>query len=324
MTFIELPLQYEAFDKNSKDLEILKLTESCLSTAAQLAAEQRFRDAEERIIEAMRTAREFSNYEHNEFRTLLCSILFALAELHFEMKDYKQSEKDLETLFRLLAILTKEDAERYGKFNIMAMEFSTRIIRSRRKTLDLLAKQQITTGLLYDKVNAGVASATDKLVESLRKVAKLLTATNEYEKALKFYAEAIRYSKKRSGRVTVKEIEMTIEMAEVMNHVRRMRPRAKRLLEAVLPHAIASKEIKLEEDILALIEIIDNDLTQPSRWKSFLRTVSTTSKTHANKTISLLTKKINGNGDNDLHWAKEAKDEIDREVKKKTTKPKKK
>ena len=49
-----------------------------------------------------------------------------------------------------------------------------------------------------------------------------------------------------------------------------MRPRAKRLLEAVLPHAIALETIELEEDILALIQVIESQAENDSAWKSFM------------------------------------------------------
>ena len=63
---------------------------------------------------------------------------------------------------------------------------------------------------------------------------------------------------------------MSLDMAEIMMRVRAMRPRAKRLLEALLPHAIALGTIELEEDILALIEVIDADIEREPIWKSFL------------------------------------------------------
>ena len=140
--------------------------------------------------------------------------------------------------------------------------------------MDLLVKHQITAGALYDKVNSGVAAATDKLVDSLRNVGQLLASSGDYKAALKFYAEAIKFSKKRAGKVTRKEIKMTIEMAEIMMRMRQMRARAKRLLNAILPHAIALETIELEEEILALSEIIDADIEHEPKWKSFIHKIS--------------------------------------------------
>lgn len=270
MKFIEIPVDLKSIDPKSKDYEVADAVITCRKTAEEMVAENRYMDAMERIVEGLRALRGFSDYSSREFRSLLIALLFDLSEIHFELKDYKQSEKELETLFKVLEGLVKEDAERFGSYHVMAMELSTRILRSRKKTLDLLVKQQQNAGVLYDKVNSGVSAATDRLIESLRNVGELLAATGDYRAALKFYSEAIKLSKKRAGKVTRREIKMSIEMAKVMMRVSSMRPRAKRLLEAVLPHAIALETIELEEDILALIHVIESQAENDSAWKSFM------------------------------------------------------
>lgn len=258
------------FGKNSDERRILEDADACRKTAESLIAEERYIDALERTVEAMRTLREFPEFENTEFRAMFLALLFDLAEIHFALKDYKQSEKELEIIFKVLDSLIKDDAERFGPYHILAMELSTRILRSRKKTMELLVKHQIQSSALYEKVNSGVVAATDKLVESLRNVGQLLASTGDYKAALKFYAEAIKFSKKRTGRVTRKEVKMTIEMAEIMMRVKPMRQRAQRLLNAILPHAIALETIELEEEALALLEIINADeLTEP-KWKTFI------------------------------------------------------
>lgn len=274
MTQFEIPLKQNAFPKDSEDLKVLNDALSCRATAFVLAKEERYRDALERTIEALRILREFSDFENLEFRAAFASLLFDLSEIFYDLKDYKQSEHNLEILFRVLDKLVVEDRDRFGEFHILAMDLSTRILRSRKKTIDMLVKQQMTSAALYEKVNSGVVAATDKLVDSLRKEAQLQAATGEYKSALKFYAEAITFSKRRTGQVTRKEIKMTIEMAEIMIRIRSMRPRATQLLNAVLPHAIALETIELEEDILALLEIINLDIEREPKWKTMLQKFS--------------------------------------------------
>lgn len=283
MKFVEIDLDLKGIDPKSEDYRVADEVLTCRRTAGELAAENRYMDAMERIVEGLRTLRNFSDYTGHEFRLMLIALLFDLSELHFELKDYKQSEKELETLFKVLEGMVKEDGERFGKYHIMAMELSTRILRSRKKTLDLLVKQQQNAGALYDKVNSGVTAATDRLIESLRNVGELLASTGDYRAALKFYSEAIKLSKKRAGKVTRREVKMSIEMAKIMMRVSAMRPRAKRLLEAVLPHAIALETIELEEDILALIQIIDSDDENEPAWKTFMLKVQKEAKTRLSK-----------------------------------------
>lgn len=274
MSLFILDINLDKFDKNEADTEVLRSAIEARKTVREFINEERYLDALERIVSTMREMRSFSDFYNVEFKALFASMLYDLAEVHFLLKDYKQSEKELDTLFKVLENLLKEDAERFGPYHILAMELSTRILRSRKKTMDLLIKQRIAADALYDKVNSGVVAATDRLVESLRKVAELLAASGDYKTALKFFSEAIKFSKKRTGKVTRREVKMTIQMAETMIRARSMRHRARRLLQAVLPHAISLETVELEEQIIALIEIIDNDtINQEPRWKTFLHNI---------------------------------------------------
>lgn len=269
-TTIEIPLHLSSFKKNSEELEILRTVLSARETARELLEQNREIDALERIVSGMRALRDFPDYDNIEFRALLATLLSDIAEIHYRLKDYRQSEKELEMLFKVLDPLIRADRERFGKYHILAMELSTRILRSRKKTMEMLAKQKLAAEALFEKVNAGVTAATDRLVDALRNVGQLLASAGDYREAMKFYAEAIRISKKKSGRVNRKEIKLTIEMAEVMMRIKQMRPRARRLLSAVLPHAISLGTIELEEDILALVEMMDLEEDNEPRWKMFV------------------------------------------------------
>lgn len=275
---MDIPVILSGFQKNSEELEVLRTVLSARSTAHELLAENRDIDALERTVAAMRALRDFPDYDNMEFRALLANLLADLTEIHYRLKDYKQSGKELEMLFKVLHPLVHSDHERFGKYHILAMELSTRILRSRKKTMELLAKQKLVAEKLFDKVNSGVTTATDRLVEALRNVGQLLASTGDYRAALKFYAEAIRISKKKSGRVNRKEIKLSIEMAEIMMRIRSMKPRARRLLSAVLPHAIALETIELEENILALIEMMDHEEDNEPKWRLFLHRLSKTAR----------------------------------------------
>lgn len=278
MTQIELKINIDDVRILPSDKEILRHVLQDRAQAGEFISNDKFLEAMERTVAALRSLREFSNYSNTEFKALFVALLFDLAEIHYYLKNYKQSEKEVDALFKVLDNIVKTDEERFGRFHILAMELSTRILRSRKKALDLLVKQQITTGSLYEKVNSGVAAATDKLVDSLCATARLLAATGDIRESLKFYAEAIRYSKKRTGRVTPKEIRMTVDMAEVMIRLKSLQPRAKRLLDAIKPYATDLKTTELEQDINALIEVINSNNEPDTKWRIFLHKVISTAK----------------------------------------------
>lgn len=283
MTIKELKFKLKELPKLEADREAFKTAMDLRREALALYTEEKYDEALSKVVDALRQLRDFSDFSHKEFRAFLAVLLFDLSEIHFALKDYKQSEKELEVLFKVLEQLLKEDADRFGEMHVLAMELSTRILRSRKKTLDLLAKQQINTGVLYEKVNAGVAAATDKLVESLRKGAEMMAQTGDYRGAVRFYMEAIKLAKKRTGRIARREVRMTIDMARAMMHGKSEQPRAKRLLQAILPHAVSLEILELEQEILTLIEQIDTNAAHEPMWKSFLDKVQRTAKTRLRK-----------------------------------------
>lgn len=283
MTIKEIPLRLKDLPAGEEAAAVIEDAAAIRAEGAALFAEEKYDAALGRVVDALRRLRDFPDYANREFRAFLAVLLFDLSEIHFAIKDYRQSEKELEMLFKVLEQLLKDDSERFGAFHVLAMELSTRILRSRKKTLELLAKQQINTGVLYEKVNAGVAAATDKLVESLRKGAEMMAQTGDYRGAVRFYMEAIKLAKKRSGRVGRREVRMTVDMARVMMHSRNEAARAKRLLTAVLPHAVSLETLELEQEILGMIAKIDADVAHEPMWRTFLEKVQRTAKSKLRK-----------------------------------------
>ncbi|MDE6022986.1 MAG: hypothetical protein K2G13_05735, partial [Muribaculaceae bacterium] len=256
MNQIDVHIRMEAFGKDSPEAEVLASVVAERLQISRLLEAEKYMEALERTISALQRLKDFQDHENEEFKALLVALVFDLAEIHFMLKDFKRSEKELDALFKVLDPLVSKNPERFGRLHILAMELSTRILRSKKKTIDMLARQQLHVDALTEKVNSGINSATDRLVDSLCNVGRLLASSGDYREAMKFFSEAIRISKKRTGRVNRKEIKMTVEMAEIMIRVKSMRPRAERLLDALLPHAISLGEHELEQDILTLKDMI--------------------------------------------------------------------
>lgn len=260
----------------AEDARILRKAVEFRREAIEAYENEDFKKALEKTVDAMREMREFPDFTLAEFRELVVVELFDLSTIHFALKDYKQSKKELEHIYRFLEPLLRLDGNRFGKYHVMAMELSTQILRSRKRMMEMLAKQQIHTGILYEKVNAGVATATDKLVESLCKDAEMMASTGDYKGAVKFYMEAIKLSKKRAGRVTRREVAMTIEMARLMLKSKSSVERAVRLLNAVMPHAIALETVELEQEIVSLLQQAEKK--EESVWKTMVSKMQAATK----------------------------------------------
>ncbi|MDE7350624.1 MAG: hypothetical protein K2N25_06120 [Muribaculaceae bacterium] len=272
MNQIDVHIRMEAFGKDSLEAEVLANVVAARLEISRLIEAEKYMEALERTITALQRLKDFPEHDNEEFKALLVALIFDLAEIHYELKDFKRSEKELDALFKVLDPLLVKNPDRFGRLHILAMELSTRILRSKKKTIDMLARQQLNVDALTEKVNAGINNATDRLVDSLCNVGRLLASSGDYREAMKFFSEAIRISKKRTGKVNKKEIKMTAEMAEIMIRVKSMRPRAERLLDAVLPHAIAQGEADLEQQIHTLKEMIKLQENMKVSWLSAFRT----------------------------------------------------
>lgn len=283
MTPIEIQLNLDPSVMTADEIAVLQGAIDARHQCGRFLAEEKYLEALERTVEALKFLREFPDFQNPEFRLLFVALLFDIAEIHYCLKNYKQSEKEVDVLFKVLENMVKTDEQRFARFNILAMELSTRILRSRKKALDLLVKQQIANGNLFEKVNAGITAASEKLIDSLCKTAQLLAATGNLRESLKFYAEAIRYSKKRTGRVTRKEVQMSLEMAEVMMRRKSMKPRARRLAEAILPHAVSLGDTTLEQDINSLLGVMNANEEPEKKWRLFLHKFTTAAKSKFKK-----------------------------------------
>ena len=271
MNQIDIHIRMDGFRKDSIEAEVLANVAATRLQTARLLEDEKYMAALELSITALQRLKEFPDHDNEEFRAAVVALIFDLAEIHFLLKDYKRSEKELDSLFKVLDPLLVKNPDRFGRLHILAMELSTRILRSRKKTIEMLARQQINVDALTEKVNSGIVNATERLVDSLCNVARLLASSGDYREAMKFFSEAIRISKKRTGRVTKKEIRITIEMASVMLNVKAMRPRAERLLNAVLPHAITLAETELEKEIETVKEMIRLQDSMKTSWLSSFR-----------------------------------------------------
>ena len=271
MNQIDVHIRMEDFGKESPEAEVLANVVAARLEISRLLEAEKYMEALERTISALQRLKDFEDHENEEFKALLVALIFDLAEIHYELKDFKRSEKELDALFKVLDPLLAKNPDRFGRLHILAMELSTRILRSKKKTIDMLARQQLHTDALIEKVNSGIISATDRLVDSLCNVGRLLASSGDYREAMKFFSEAIRISKKRTGKVNRKEIKMTAEMAEIMIRVKSMRPRAERLLDAVLPHAISLGESELEQEIHTLKDMIKLQESMKVSWLSAFR-----------------------------------------------------
>ena len=87
MTQIDLSINLESPGLDPKDKEILKGVLEVRHEAGEFLRQDKYLEAMERTVAALKMMREFSNYQNPEFRSLFVALLFDLAEIHYYLKN---------------------------------------------------------------------------------------------------------------------------------------------------------------------------------------------------------------------------------------------
>lgn len=101
------------------------------------------------------------------FLQILGALLYDIAFLHTQRKEYKQAERELSKALKIFERLAKTNPERYASPHLMAVNAVTATYRNRVKQAELLAHYQVATSTYLHQVNEGVSEATGRLVDSI-------------------------------------------------------------------------------------------------------------------------------------------------------------
>lgn len=188
------------------------------------------------------------------FLQVLGALLYDIAFLHAQRKEYKQAERELSKALKIFERLAKSDPERYGAPHLMAMNAATATYRKRVKQAELLAHYQVASSTYLQEVNAGVSEATGRLVDSITAEGDTLAQMGRHREAMQYYTRALKYLTKIEPDFTLRQLKLSIALGEAMLRVNAMKDKGIHLLNTMLHKATkinAADEHRRIVDILA-------------------------------------------------------------------------
>ena len=197
------------------------------------------------------------------FMAMLAAQLYDLAFIHNERKEFRQAERNLEKSMRLLERLARTSPARYGSAHIMALNAATVVYRSREQQTRLLEQYQASTNTYLQMVNAGVGDATVRLVDSIATEGETLARMGRYREAVQYYVRALKYLTRVDDTMSLRQLNLSIALGDVMLHLEPMREKAIHLLNTLLHKATrlkAETEHRRIVDILASSRSRDLDI----------------------------------------------------------------
>lgn len=192
------------------------------------------------------------------FLSIVAALLFNLARLHHETGDSSKAAKELIKAQQLFERLVKKNEAKFSALLILSVEASTSIIKSRQQQLDVFAQYQSMTELYTNMLQNGedadkTADALNCLVDSLANEGEIMLQMGNGRNAVKYYTRALRYQKKISKTMGLKELQLSLGLARGLMKLINRRAAAEQLLTSLLPLARqlnASREEKIISDLL--------------------------------------------------------------------------
>lgn len=171
------------------------------------------------------------------FLAVLGALLYDIAYLHGERKEYKQAERELEKSLKIFERLAKTNPERYAPSHVMALNAATAVYRNRVKQAELLAHYQVATSTYLHMMDSGVEDAASRLVESLTSEGDTLAQMGRHREAIQYYTRALKYLTKMETDFSLQQLSLSIALGESMLNIAAMRDKGIHLLNTMLHKA---------------------------------------------------------------------------------------
>lgn len=187
------------------------------------------------------------------FQEILAPLLYDIATLHSERREYKQAEREIEKAIKLFERLAKAEPLRFAPPHMMALDGATAIYRNRVKQAELLAHYQAATSTYMEMLDQGVEDAADRLAESLAAEGATLAAMGKHREAMQYYSRALKYVTRIEPEFTLRQLQLSIALGESMLQIAAMRDKGVHLLNTMLHKATkinASAEHRRIVDVL--------------------------------------------------------------------------
>ena len=191
------------------------------------------------------------------FLAIVASLIFNLARLHHATGDSSKASKELIRAQQLFERLVKKNEAKFSALLIHSVEASTSIIKSRQQQLHVFAQYQSMTETYTTMLQDGekAAEALQNLVDSLANEGEIMLQMGNGRNAVKYYTRALRYQKKLSKSMGLRELQLSLGLARGLMKIINRRAAAEQLLNSLLPLA---RQLNANEEERIITDLLNN------------------------------------------------------------------
>ena len=242
---------------------------SCFQIGAWIAvALQQYEKAGERIVGSLQLLAACDNKKNTEVTAMTAALLYDYAVLCHNNRRKTKAEKALGKASAIYNRLQKSQSERFVEAAAYTAATTTKIYRSKIKMLNTLAHHQAATEYYTDAVKSGAAEAMNSLINSISKEAETMFEMEHYRTAVRLYTKAVRYQQKLSPKFGIKELRLSLQLAEALLYLPMRKETGIRLLETLQASA---KKLKAEKELEKINAYLNGQLKAESSITAFFK-----------------------------------------------------
>lgn len=242
---------------------------SCFQIGAWIAvALQQYKKAGERIVGSLQLLAACDNKKNTEVTAMTAALLYDYAVLCHNNRRKTKAEKALGKASAIYNRLQKSQSERFVEAAAYTAAATTEIYRSKIKMLNTLAHHQAATEYYTDAVKSGAAEAMNSLINTISKEAETMFEMEHYRTAVRLYTKAVRYQQKLSPKFGIKELRLSLQLAEALLYLPMRKETGIRLLETLQASA---KKLKAEKELEKINAYLNGQLKAESSITAFFK-----------------------------------------------------
>lgn len=229
---------------------------------------QQYEKAGERIVGSLQLLAAYDNKKNTEVTAMTAALLYDYAVLCHNNRRKTKAEKALGKASAIYNRLQKSQSERFVEAAAYTAAATTEIYRSKIKMLNTLAHHQAATEYYTDAVKSGAAEAMNSLISSISKEAETMFEMEHYRTAVRLYTKAVRYQQKLSPKFGIKELRLSLQLAEALLYLPMRKETGIRLLETLQASA---KKLKAEKELEKINAYLNGQLKAESSITAFFK-----------------------------------------------------
>ena len=195
----------------------------------------------------------------DDFLAILAGVLYNLAMLHNASSENSRAAKELAKAQKLYERLVKKDESQFATMLTYAVEASMLIFKSRQQQMEVFAHYHDLTEQYSGMVEGGNRDSIAQLVDSLHKEGEIMLEMGNHRDAMKYFTKALRYQKRISSEMGMKELTLSIGLARSLMRIANRRESADQLLASLQPLAQRLGATEAQAEIASLLDKKDKN-----------------------------------------------------------------